>query len=326
MRVRVLSPGAFATVQAEPRVGVQDLGIGASGPMDPRSHRLANLLVGNAADAATVEVMAEGAAFRFERDLVIALCGADQGATLDGLPAPLNRPLAVAEGVELALPRQRTGRWTYLAVAGGISVPKVLGSRATDLRTALGGVEGRCLKAGDRLWLGGGGWPWPRLRPGREAFVAADWEIAVPAWEPEPVLGVVAGPHVEVLTEASRRAFLEETFRMPAASTRQGALLEGPALELRQKVEILSAGVTFGTLQLPPEQRPYLLMAERQSTGGYPRLGDVASVDLGAAAQVPVGGRLRFRLETVGAARELAWREAQWIASVARDLETRRWG
>jgi antagonist of KipI len=190
----------------------------------------------------------------------------------------------------------------YLAVAGGIDVPPVLGSRSTYLRAAIGGLDGRALKPADVLPTGTstllGDRIVARLARGDAAVRVAKWG-AGPSLRPRnvgsPTVRVLGGAHTQQLTSSSRDALVRAEFRIGSQSDRMGYRLEGPALELSASLELLSEAVAFGTVQLPPNGNPIVLMADRQTTGGYPRIGEVATVDLPLLAQLKPGDSLRFR-------------------------------
>ena len=332
MSILVEAPGLLTTLQDLGRKGYQHLGVGPSGVMDEMSHRLGNLLVGNPEGAATLELTLAGPRLHFETNAHLALCGGDLSAEIEGRPVPLWRPVRVRAGARLQFGRPRSGARCYLAVAGGFQAAPVMASASTNLAAGFGGFQGRPLKRGDRLETG----PCPQeLYPGfqdhphRDAplFQAQDWfapwfrevSFARPA-----ILRVVTGTQWPALTAQSREAFLGATFRVAPQSNRMGLRLQGPVLALAQPLEMLSAGVTMGTLQLPPDGAPILLMADRQTTGGYPRLGEVASVDLPHAAQLAPGEEVRFELIPLAQAQELFLQREARMAELALILEDRR--
>ena len=312
MTVRVEAPGLLSSLQDLGRTGFQHLGVGPSGAMDPVSHRLANLLVGNAPDAASLEITLAGPTLLFETEALVALCGADLSAAVDGRPLPLWRPLWLRAGVRLSFGAPLTGARAYLAVAGGFPAEPLLGSRSTNLAAGFGGFLGRALRKGDRLALAAqprDRYPGPLrvLRRSLSPFAALAWFAP---WFQElsfsrpAILRFLPGPQWPELTPAARASFLEAVFRIGPSSDRMGLRLQGPVLALGRPREAISAPVATGTLQLPADGAPILLMADRQTTGGYPRLGEMASADLPAAAQLRAGESLRFLLETPEAARE----------------------
>ena len=300
----MLHPGVLTTVQDRGREGHQREGIPVSGAMDELSLRVANLLVGNDENAAALETTLVGPTLRFDEQTLIALTGADIGAAVDGIRIPPWRPACVAAGAILTSEAAARGCRAYLAVAGGIDVSPVLGSRSTYSRAGLGGVDGRPLHRGDLVSCGAPGELSRRIAAailhGAPAtkVVVAHWGAAptlVPFFRSGAAIRVIEDVHTSLLTAASLERLWNAEFRVAAQSDRMGYRLEGPALELTRPVEILSEAVAFGTIQLPPGGSPIVLMADRQTTGGYPRIGAVASVDLPLLAQLRPGDRLRFR-------------------------------
>jgi antagonist of KipI len=310
--IHVIKPGLLTTVQDLGRRGHQQEGIPESGAMDSFAHRVANQLVGNPDEAATLEMTLSGPTLRFESDALIALAGAEQSASIHDRLIPTWRPVAVRAGSVLACGAVTGGCRAYLAVAGGIDVPPVLGSRSTYMRAAIGGLDGRMLKPADVLPTAT---PPPlgnriaaRLARGDAAVSVAKWGVGRslrPRYGGSPTVRVLAGAHTQQLTSSSRDAFLRAEFRIGSQSDRMGYRLEGPALELSASLELLSEAVAFGTVQLPPNGNPIVLMADRQTTGGYPRIGEVATVDLPLLAQLKPGDAVRFRAISLDEAQSL---------------------
>lgn len=283
MNVRVVLGGPSTTVQDLGRRGMQHDGVPESGAMDTMAARIANLLAGNEEDAALLESTLAGPALLFSNAAVVALGGGDFGATLDGEPVSPWHAFPVRPGATLALGNARSGCRAYIAIAGGIDVPVVLGSRSSCIPARFGGFEGRTLRAGDTLRVNDA--PLPHVR---RALAASLRPVH------GPTVRLIAGEHQALLDDDSRGALFGDGLRVSPRSDRMGYRLAGATLRLREPVELLSAGVTSGTLQLPPGGEPILLMADRQTTGGYPVLGQVASVDLGAVAQLRPGDPIRF--------------------------------
>ncbi len=332
MSIRVEAPGLLTTLQDLGRPGYQHLGVGASGAMDPVSHRIANLLAGNPPGAAALEITLAGPRLRFEDDALVAVCGGDFDPRVEGLPVRRWRPVLVRAGALLVFGGAVQGARCYLAVAGGFQVPAVLGSASTNLMARFGGHQGRPLQPGDRLATG---------RPAPGLYPALQWAFAR---SPEPVrnlawfaawyqeldflrparLRFIPGPQWPLLTEASRAAMGAGIFKAGARSDRMGIRLQGPALALERPLEMLSSGVAPGTVQLPPDGAPILLMADRQTTGGYPRLGEVATVDLPKAAQLRPGEELRFEPIALEAAQDLYLRREARLRELAASVAERR--
>ena len=310
--IRVLRPGLLTTVQDLGRPGRQDSGVAVGGAMDAAALRIANLLVGNDEGAAAIEATLIGPALALEDDVLVALTGADFAATLDDRPVPPWRPFLARAGSTLSLGAAVAGARACIAVSGGIAVPVVLGGRGTDLRARIGGVDGRALAAGDRLPVG----PPSTRALSRMARLRAGTGIA--AWgagrgvRPSygAALRVVAGPERSAFHAAAVQGLAEAEFEVRPDSDRMGLRLHGPPLRPREPLEMVSSPVTAGTIQVPPGGDPLLLAADRQTTGGYPRLANVASVDLPLVGQAVPGARLRFRWIDHAAA-EAALRERE---------------
>jgi antagonist of KipI len=289
-------PGIQSTVQDLGRPQWQHVGVPVGGAMDRHAHRIANLLVGNPADAAALECALGGVALQFETPALVALCGRDISASVDGRPMMPWRASLVHRGALLVL---HTGCRTTIAIAGGIDVPVILDARGTSLRAAFGGWQGRALRREDRLPIGRPSPIAERIAADveREGRTATRWSARgslVPKYGADVVARYIPGPELDALTPESRAAWQSDSFRMSPESDRMGYRLAGPLLSLTSPREMVSAGVTAGTVQLPPGGAPIVLMADRQTTGGYPRLGDVIAVDLPLLAQLRGGDRVRF--------------------------------
>ena len=325
MSILVEAPGLLTTIQDLGRHGYQHLGVGPGGAMDEVSHRFANLLSGNSPEMPSLEITLAGPVLRFETESLVALCGGDLSPEIDERPVPLWRPVMVRAGSRLSFGKPIRGARCYLAVGGGFRIPLAMGSASTNLAAAFGGFQGRRLRAGDRLETE----PFPKdlcpslqgnFRPHGAAFLGSDWFAP---WIQEldfvrpSTLRVIPGPQWELLTDDSRAAFLGETFHVAPDSDRMGLRLQGSKLALGQLREMISSGVTTGTIQLPPDGSPILLMADRQTTGGYPRIGEVATVDIPKAAQLRPGESLRFKPITLEESQGLYLRRE----ACRRDLE-----
>jgi biotin-dependent carboxylase-like uncharacterized protein len=282
--IEIRRPGPLATVQDLGRPGHAALGVGASGAADRRALRLANRLVGNPEDAAAIEITFGGFAARVDAFTRMALAGAPCEVEAGGRPAALHEVLYLRAGAELRLDAPAAGLRTYLAVAGGIDVAPVLGSRSTDTLAGLG--PGR-LQAGDRLSVG---------RHHGEAPGVDAVPVAAPV--ADPVLHVLPGPRADWFGEAARAALLGQSWEVTSDADRVGIRLDGPRLERTEAAagrELPSEGMVEGALQVPPEGRPVLFLADHPVTGGYPVIAIVAERDIPAAAQLRPGSRVRFR-------------------------------
>ncbi len=332
MTLRIITGGLQTTVQDLGRIGRQRTGIPVCGAMDPFAHRVANMLVGNDDTAATLEASLLGPAIAFDEPTVIALAGGDLSATINGNDVAPWHAMAVLAGATLRFGEARAGCRTYIAVAGGLELAPVFDSRSTYLRAQFGGLEGRALRSGDILNPGSPSRMAQKisasLRESGQTSVGR-WTIASsvrPAYNDDPIVRVIPGEHHDLLDDASRERLVSSTFRVSSNSDRMGYRLGGVELMLREPTELLSEGVAFGTIQLPPGGEPIVLMADHQTTGGYPRIAEVASVDLPLIAQLKPGDRLRFRLVSVEKAQQayLALEHDLALARVAIELRHSR--
>ncbi|HUU35133.1 MAG TPA: biotin-dependent carboxyltransferase family protein [Vicinamibacterales bacterium] len=281
----VLRPGLLTTVQDLGRWGSQALGVPVAGPMDTFAHRLANALVGNPAAAATLEVTLLGPELRAERALVVAVAGAAFELTVDGRPVGHQASFALAPGAVLRFGVRQGGSRAYLAVAGGIDTPPVLGSRSTHLVSGMGGLAGRALVSGDVLPVG---------TPTRGGPPRAGRPLTRPVPAARPALRVMLGPQDAWFSRQSVETLLHELYRVSTKSNRMGFRLEGPALAVVRPEEALSEPVPFGAIQVPAGGAPILLMADRQTAGGYPKIATVITADLPVAGQLGPGDVVTF--------------------------------
>jgi antagonist of KipI len=324
MSLSVERPGMLSTFQDQGRHGLQHLGVPVCGAMDPRAHRLANLLVGNAGDEATLEMTLIGPTLAFGANACVAVCGADVGVSRNGEPMPMNRPIIVRKGDVLAFGSATHGARAYLSVHGGFDVDAPMGSRSTYLSGRFGGHHGRALQRGDAIRLK------RALAPrGLEGLAKSLWDtrlyLSGPIAEPtRRIVRVVKSSLWSEFTDESRDALLTQPYRIAPASDRMGYRLEGPGLALSQTREMLSEAATFGTIQVPPGGQPIVLMADRQTTGGYPKIAYVASCDLPLVAQMAPGQWIRFRLTDLEEARRLDAATESAFAALERQLATVR--
>jgi antagonist of KipI len=300
--LEVLAPGLLTTVQDPGRSGWRHLGVGGAGSLDPDAAALANAMAGNPADAAVLEISLQGPALRLSRPLRIAICGAEVDARFEDADGrrhaiPGQRPVDLPAGI-LHVATVVEGMRAWLALAGGIEVPPVLGSRSTDLRGGFGGLYGRQLRRGDRLPLG--------VAPQLHDAPPQVGSPGIPGWWIDPWADVAAGTPIRFVPSAHPAAsgLAGRDWQVDPRSNRQGLRLAGAPLA--QPVgDVVSAAVAPGTVQLPPDGQPIVLLADAQTTGGYPRLGHVASADLPRLAQARPGDRLRFEAIEPAAARRL---------------------
>jgi antagonist of KipI len=282
--LHVVRPGMLTSIQDAGRWGWQARGVSVAGPMDPWAHRLANALVGNSAMAATLEVTLTGPELECEDQRVLAVTGADFDMALDDRAVQMNTAFVAPPGSRLRFGGRRRGARAYVAIGGGIVVPPVLGSRATHVLGHMGGVAGRPVRAGDRLPLGPPS-PIPSLsQTATTPFESTDGPARV---------RVVPGPHSERFDDEALDRLQSAPYVVEPASDRMGFRLRGLTIYAAPG-EMISDAVPLGALQVPPSGQPILLMADRQTTGGYPIVATVISADVGVAGQLGPGDAVSF--------------------------------
>lgn len=296
MSITVVRAGLLTTVQDGGRWGLQELGVPVSGPMDPLAMRLANLLVGNRDGEAALEVTLLGPELLFDAAADLVVSGADLSAAVHtgGAAMRLERwtPVRLAAGASLRFGDRRTGARAYVAVRGGLDVPAVLGSRATSVQARFQGLAGRALRAGDVLPIGNRA----VREPQRIARESRGLRPLAPGLDPTHAAAVrfIWGPDAKLFARDELDRFLQASYRISVASNRMGYRLEGPALHVEGGGRLLSEATPIGSLQVPPSGEPILLMADRQTSGGYARIGTVISADIGIAGQLAPGDTIRF--------------------------------
>lgn len=285
--VRVVKPGLLTTLQDAGRFGYQDRGISPSGVMDHLAMKHANLLVGNAPGEVVMEMTLMSGTFAFEGDALIALAGAEMDFKINDRPVERYRTLYLNAGDVLSGGFASAGARAYLAIRGGFAVPEVLGSKSTFLRAAIGGFEGRAIRQGDALGI-------HRLH---------DWiqERVLPADLIEPIYSdrkvrFVLGDEADAFTKEGQRTFLTSVYTVGNDSDRMGYRLSGAKIQHVSTGDILSGPIQFGSIQVPGNGQPIIMMADRQTTGGYTKIGQVIQMDLPYLAQRKPGDRVAFEV------------------------------
>ncbi len=297
--LKIIKPGLQTTIQDLGRYGYQRFGVIASGAMDSFAHRLANILVGNQENEATLEITMVGPEIQFENETLISICGADLDAKIDDMPIECWKPFLIKKGSVLRFGQAKRGLRAYLAVAGGFDVEKVMESRSTYLRAGLGGFMGRSVQAGDLLKIGKSSSLSEEIKKRVELRKrrSTAWSIsayALPPYQKNPVIRVIKGRQYHLFSEKSQKRFFTHEFEVTTQSDRMGYRLKGRSLQMNQQVDMISEAVTFGTIQVPSDGNPIVLLADRQTTGGYPKIAQIITVDLPLIAQTKPGDTLSF--------------------------------
>ncbi|MDA1258950.1 MAG: biotin-dependent carboxyltransferase family protein [Chloroflexi bacterium] len=315
--LRVISPGPLSTVQDLGRSGYQRFGVSVSGAADRYALRLGNLLTGNDQRSAAVEVTLGGAEFEFTGNAIFAITGADLNATLNGSPVPVWETMNSGARDRLSLNSPAgpgSGLRAYVNMSGGIDTPQVLGSRSTHVAARLGGIDGRALEPGDELPIG------PVTNPVEVRRRVPD-EL-LPAYGGELVARVVPGPQDDRFDAEATALFYGSVYIVSDRSDRMGCRLDGPVIRAIDGAhDIISDGVVTGAIQVPGDGQPIILLADRQTTGGYVKIGVIASVDLALVAQAAPGTAVRF--ERISAAEAQSLARARMAALRDVKIETR---
>lgn len=301
MAMHVISPGPRTTIQDKGRLGFQNSGFAPSGFMDRVASRMANVLVGNEDSEAVVEFCLIGPVLQFDETVNLAVCGGDFGIDVGYRHYPANRAVRVPAGIPVKITTGRSGTYGSLAVGGGLDIPLVMGSRSTNLRCGIGGFKGRALMAGDTIELrdpenGKKDLSW-RWVPGRRLISPEDPDVTM--------IRVIPGPQDDMFTEEGIMTFYSSTYVITASSDRMGYRLTGPAVKSRGGYDILSDGIVNGSIQISGTGEPIVMMADRQTTGGYAKIASIINVDIPLFAQLRPGQEVRFEKCSVQEAQAL---------------------
>ncbi len=332
MGFEILRPGALSTVQDKGRRGFLSQGIQESGACDKYSMKLANLLSGNLEEletAAVIEFTLKGGEIRFTSDEIIAFAGGDMKPCINGIPVPIFSPILVRTGDILTMELAVSGLRTYMAVYGGIEVPSVMGSRSTNLKCRIGGLEGRALLEGDRLESGkdlrqfkkiikrlkgneklaavGENEQWLRHSSTPYRFYGDDRMV---------LLRAVMGPQENAFTELGLNTLIRNPFRLSMDCDRMACKLEGEPIEMKNGADIISDGIVEGSVQISSSGLPMVLMADHQTTGGYAKIATVIRTDIPALAQLKPGEWVAFQYITPGEAVAICRKEEEKLRNL----------
>ena len=297
MSITILNPGMLTSVQDLGRIGYQQFGVSVSGVMDPRSASIANILVGNDEGEAVLECTMMGPHIRFDAPNIIAITGGDLGATLDGQRIDTYRAIPVNAGQTLRFTMLRTGCRAFVAFAGGLDIPVVMGSRSTNMKAKIGGYQGRKLQKDDVIGF----------RAPKTDLKNLGLRHTSPEFMPraEYKLRIVLGPQDDAFTERGITTFLSSVYTLTPEFDRMGCRLDGELIEHVKSGDIISDGIAFGAVQVPSAGKPIIMLADRQTTGGYAKIATVISVDIPKLVQRKTDHKVRFQAVTVEEAQQL---------------------
>ncbi len=312
MKISVKNPGALTTVQDLGRYGYQQYGVSVCGACDAWSARLANILVGNDENAAVLECTLIGPVLEFSGSGIIAVTGGDLSPMLDGTPVPMCTAVHVSGGQKLSFGAVKSGLRAYIAFAGGIDVPVVMGSRSTYLKVAMGGLDGRKLAAGDVL----------NIFPADVSALSLTKRSIGKGFEQRGIyiIHVVMGPQDDRFSASAKNVFLSETYTVTTASDRMGMRLDGPSVISETGYDIISDGINMGAVEIAAG-KPIIMLSDRQSTAGYTKIANVITADFRILAQLKGGDRLRFREISMEAAQELYIEETEALRGLRKWLD-----
>ena len=328
MSVRIIKPGVQATLQDFGRWGFQSLGVPVSGAMDEDAYIRANLLVGNEEHEGCIEFTLHGAEIEFESDAVIALCGGGSTVIVNDAYVPFEKSVRIKRGSVLKFKPHQQGCRCYLAIAGGLRIKKVLNSQSTYLPARLGGLQGRMLQPHDRLGIN----PHKSVLAERierslpvntTNFAVASWSIPSKETVSQNSIRIYSGAEWNWLANEDQKKITANALTISPSSNRIGYRLQGVKIKKQTTEELVSASVTKGTVQLTPEGNLIILMADGQTTGGYPRIAQVAAVDLPRCAQLQIGAQIQFQLISFAEAEDLFLRRAHEREETKRSITTR---
>ena len=295
--IDVINGGILTTIQDSGRYGYQELGIPTSGVMDDYNYRLANILVGNKLDEAVFEMTFFGPTLKFNENLIIAITGSNMNPKINGELAPMYETIKVKKGDTLQFGKVNEGIRSYLAFGGSIDVPVVNGSKSTHIKTKMGGIEGRALKAKDEI----------NIKKSKEETMRKIPEKYIPKISHCNILRIVLGPQDDYFTEKGiHDLFRSGGYQVTKDFDRMGIRLKGTAIEHKETADIISDGTTFGSIQVPANGQPIILVADRQTTGGYTKIGNVITADLYKLAQMTFLDKVLFQEVTIEEAQKLS--------------------
>lgn len=324
MSIEVIKSGIADSVQDAGRFGYQHLGINPNGAMDLNAMKIANALVGNELNEAVIEMSFPAAVIRFHSPALIAISGADFSPKLNGRNIPVHQPVLVAADSELKFTKHINGAWCYVAVQGGFEISEWLGSGSTNTKAKVGGVDGRFLKKGDTLSLRRQlketetkVLPWRAniTEFYNQWFVSEPWSVSSQS-KVAQTIRCIQGNEFDWLTKKSQKDFLKHNFIISRQSDRMGYRLEGTELKQSKKQELLSTAVSFATIQLLPSGELITLMADHQTTGGYPRLAHVIAADRSRLAQCHPAEKISFSFVDIEAAEDLLLSQEQSLSQL----------
>lgn len=314
--IEIIKPGLFTTVQDLGRWGFQRFGMSVAGAMDHFALRVANLLVDANEDEAVLEITMMGPEIKFNCDEVIAVTGADMQPLLNGKPVPMWTSVHVKMDDILSFKGLKAGLRSYIGFSRGIDVPIIMNSKSTFTRGKIGGFEGRKLEAGDTIELGN------RLLPDSGSYLPQKYSME---YKTENTIRVVLGPQNDYFTDEAIKVFSTSEYTITSEADRMGYRLEGPKIEHNESADIISDGIVFGSVQVPGHGSPILMMADRQTTGGYTKIATVITPDLSVLGQMVPGNKLKFEIIDIDEAQKIYIDSENKLKEIAEFIKDNRY-
>ncbi len=312
--LKIINPGLLTTIQDYGRAGYQQDGMPVAGAMDSYAMQLANILTGNDRNDAVIEMTFLGAEIQFNLNTTIAITGADMSPRINGTSISMYKTVNVNKGDILKLVGATKGCRTYISISGGLDIPKIMGSKSTYLRAKIGGLQGRKLKAGDEIYI-------KNNENTRKIGIREMPEEVIPDYKGTIIARVILGPEDDRFTDQGIKTFFQEEYKITNQSDRMGYRLEGKKIEHKNGADIISGGITLGAIQVPGHGQPIIMMADRQTTGGYTKIANVISVDIPYLAQLKPGDRIRFKKITLDEAHKLIKQREEKLEKLINDFK-----
>lgn len=329
MNISVLNPGLLTTIQDLGRHGYQKYGVIVSGAMDTYAMRLSNILVGNEENEGALEITLMGPSLKLEAGTLFAITGGDLSPTINEKKIPRGRPIYLNNDCILKFGSCKSGCRSYLAVAGGFDVAQIMESKSTYLRAEFGGFKGRCLKKDDILSIGVKNSKSIKIIKKLEE-IKVKGDFVSPSWyiknfmiqnSESTVIRVFEDRQFQKVSEFSINKFFSSKFKIDSRSDRMGYRLSGEKIQLKEKLEMISEEVSLGTIQIPPDGNPIILLADRQTTGGYPKIAHVASVDIQKIVQLKPNDKIEFKKITLKESEKLYFEREKDIVELKKSIE-----
>jgi biotin-dependent carboxylase-like uncharacterized protein len=312
--LKVINAGPLTTIQDAGRIGHGQYGIPTAGAMDILSLQLANILVGNDRYEAVIESTFMGPEIEFDDNLIISITGGDMSPTINGKEIGMYSTIYVNKGDVLKFGDFKKGCRSYLAVSGGFDLPKIMDSKSTYLRGKLGGLEGRKLKMGDLLSVN-------RDKGYKYLGVRRITKDFIPTYKNQYIARVIMGPEDYRFTKDGIEAFLNNEYTLSNQCDRMGYRLNGPKIQHEEGADIISGGITLGAIQVPGHGEPIIMMADRQTTGGYTKIANVISADIPYLAQLKAGDKVKFQKINIDGAQALAKEREKRLSQIISEFE-----